>query len=78
MTLEIEVKFNRVGDVRVNNSAGRTIARAIALALFGEKANMMPLANDDDCDLWINLELFASSCRSRKQESFSSNLILNT
>jgi len=48
VTQEIEVKLDWVNHVAVNNSAGHAISASVGLIFLArEKANVMPLANDN-------------------------------
>lgn len=48
---EVEVKFDRVNDIAVNNSAGDAISTSVTLIFTSrEEANVVPLPNDDESD----------------------------
>lgn len=47
--LQIEIEFDRVYDVAVDDGAGSAVPATIGFALVhGEEADVMPLADDND------------------------------
>jgi hypothetical protein len=54
MRLEIKVKFNRIRDVRVDNSPSWAVSTSVCL-LLGEESDMVTLAHHDHSDLRVNL-----------------------
>ena len=63
MTQEIEVEFDRVNDIAVDNRAGDTISASVTLIIPGrEEANVMPLANDNKCDCGFYTQFYACLC----------------
>jgi hypothetical protein len=51
VALQIEVKFGRMGNLTINNSARRTITTPVCLSLvLREEPNMMSFADNDNGD----------------------------
>jgi hypothetical protein len=58
MTLQVKVKFGWVRNISVNHSSSRTVTRSVTITLvLREKSNMMSLSNNNDSDIWPDLEI---------------------
>lgn len=61
MALEIEVELDWVRNVCVDDGARGAVARALVALVrpLREEADVVALADDDDGDLWVDVEGFA-------------------
>lgn len=61
MRLEIEIEFDWVDDVRVNNGARGAVAASVSfIRRFGEESDVVTFANDDHGDLRVDVEILTS------------------
>lgn len=56
VALQIEVKFGRMGDLTINDSARRTVTTPVRISLvLREEPNMMSFADNNDGDGRFNI-----------------------
>lgn len=60
--LKVEIELDRVGDRLVHYKPSRAVPTLVAISrVLREEPDMVALADDDNCDLGVDLELRASS-----------------
>jgi hypothetical protein len=59
---EVIIEFHRTDNRRVDNRASRAIPAAITIVSGGEEHDLVVLANDDECNFWIEAHFGASIC----------------
>lgn len=59
VALKVEVEFNGIDDVGVDNRAGVTVAAPVALARLREETDVMAFPDDNDRDLRVNVKRLA-------------------
>jgi hypothetical protein len=62
VTQEVEVKFDRVNDITVDNSAGDAISASVTLIFLSrEEANVVPLPDNDESDSGFDTQFSTST-----------------